>query len=118
MQLSEEDMQPVRGGGQQWDHEGIQEGLKDAYSQVAEEDGERVIIGLTLDGMAEFYAGTVEDLKELDYTNPNVSRVIQKNLPEAGFKAESSVEGRKHPVGTETRKDGSVIFKVELDPLE
>ncbi|MFB6076230.1 MAG: hypothetical protein ABEK17_03745 [Candidatus Aenigmatarchaeota archaeon] len=115
MAITEEDMQSGKGGSKSWDHEGIQEALKEAHSQNAEE-GERCFIGVSLESMAEFYDGSVEDLQELDYTNPNVSRVILKNLPEAGFSKESQIEGRKYAVGTQTQKDGSVLFKVELNP--
>jgi hypothetical protein len=118
MELSEQDMQNTGGGGRSWDDEKLQEDIKNAYQQVAGEEGGNAYIGITLEDMAEYYDGTLDDLKDLDYTNPNVARKILNNLEDAGFHKESGFEKRKYAVGTRTENDGSVIFKVELRPKE
>jgi hypothetical protein len=117
MQLSEEDMKSTAGGGKSWDHNAIQDFLQKAYNQVAEEDNETVIIGIKLSEIAdEWYDGTLQDLKDLSHTNPNVNRVIRSNLAPAGFDEKSTQEKRKWAVGSKTQKDGEVVFKVELTP--
>ncbi|MFB6076231.1 MAG: hypothetical protein ABEK17_03750 [Candidatus Aenigmatarchaeota archaeon] len=121
MSISEEDMKNSSGGGKSWDHEAIQEFFKDAYEQVHDEEGddptERIALKLSEIG-EEWYDGTVEDLRDLKYTNPNVNRTLRGNLPKAGFREKSVMEDRKWAVATETKKDGEVIFKVELTPLD
>jgi tRNA U54 and U55 pseudouridine synthase Pus10 len=119
MELSEEDMQSSSGGGNKWFHEDIQEFIKNAYSKLSEEDGQTVVVGVKLSEVAdEWYDGTLQELKDLDYTKPNVNRAIRKNLKPAGFDNKSKQEKRKWAVSTSTQKDGEVVFKIELNPLQ
>lgn len=112
--LSQEDMKTSRGGGRSWDHEDIQNTLKEAYDENAE-DGETIVVGLKLSDIAEdWYSGTLEDLKDLDYTNPNIVRTILKDVKKAGFSEESKNPERKYAVGCESGKSGDTLFKVEL----
>lgn len=119
MTLTQEDMKSSRGGGKSWDHEAIQDFLNTQYDEnIEEEDGDTVVIGVPLEGIGEeFYDGTVEDLKSLKHTNPDVVRQFVNNLPKAGFSEESQDPDRKYAVGTEKRS-GTTIFKIELNPIE
>jgi len=117
--LEEEDMESSQGGGRSWDNVAIHSFLDNVYEQESEEEGDTIVIGVPIDGIAEdFYDGDLGDLQALEYTNPNVNRTIRRNLTDAGFQEQSVREDRKWAVANETRNDGTVIFKVELTPIK